>query len=94
MKEAIVKYKSNKTLAALKAMGQYLGFTVEESIVPKKPETMWINNVPVLMGDASVDVSELAEIFTGKGLNATEIRKSGWQRKKIITRHRCADRFF
>jgi len=82
MKEAIVKYKSNKTLAALKAMGQYLGFTVEESSPSKKPDIIFINNVPVQRGDASVNVSELEEIFTGKGLNAAEIRKSGWQRRK------------
>jgi hypothetical protein len=82
MKEVTIKYKSNKTLDALRDMGKHLGFTVDEPKENKPAERFFINNVPVIRGDDSIDITELETIFTGKGLNADEVRKSGWQRKK------------
>jgi len=36
MKEAVIKYKSSKTLAALKDLGKYLGFSVYSISESKK----------------------------------------------------------
>nr|WP_121272153.1 hypothetical protein [Pedobacter schmidteae] len=82
MKEVTIKYKSNKTLEALKDLGKYLGFSVSERVSSKRNEQNHINGVTVVPGDESIDISELHEVFTGKGLNATQLRSSGWERKR------------
>ncbi|HEY4323168.1 MAG TPA: hypothetical protein VGN20_04260 [Mucilaginibacter sp.] len=82
MKEVTVRYKTNKTLQALKDMGKYLGFTVDEQSSEKKDKLSFINGVPVIPGDNSIDITDLYAVFTGKELNAAELRNSGWQRKK------------
>ena len=82
MKVATIKYKSNRTLEALKELGKYLGFTVDEEKSPRKDNVTFINGVPVIPGDNSIDISELDSIFTGKGLDAQKLRRSEWQRKK------------
>lgn len=82
MKEVIIKYKSSKTLAALKDLGKYLGFSVSEQVISNKKENSYINGVTLIQGDESIDISELREIFTGKDFNASQLRKSGWQRIK------------
>jgi len=83
MKEVIIKYKNSKTLDALKDLGKYLGFSVSgEQPVTKKKQEFYINGVTMIPGDEAIDVSELHEVFTGKGMDAVELRKSGWQRKR------------
>ena len=82
MKEVIIKYKSNKTLAALKDLGKYLGFSVSEQVVSSKSENSYINGVTLIPGDESIDVTELQEVFTGKGLVVTQLRNAGWKREK------------
>lgn len=67
MKEVTIKYKSNKTLEALKDLGKYLGFSVSENAPSKRKEDFHINGVSVIPGDESIDISELHEVFTGKG---------------------------
>jgi hypothetical protein len=83
MKEVTIKYKNSKTLDALKDLGKYLGFSVsEQQPVARKKQEFYINGVTVIPGDEAIDVSELDEVFTGKGMDAAELRKSGWQRKR------------
>ena len=82
MKEVTVKYKSNKTLQALRDMGKYLGFTVDEQPSAKKSDINLIKGVHIIPGDNSIDLTELHEIFTGRELDAAELRSSGWQRNK------------
>ena len=82
MKEVTIKYKSNKTLEALKDLGKYFGFSISEPGPSKKKLKVQINGVTVVPGDESIDVSELHEIFTGKQLNAAQLRSSGWERKR------------
>ncbi|MDQ8003270.1 MAG: hypothetical protein REI64_00645 [Pedobacter sp.] len=82
MKQAIIKYRSNKTLDALKELGKYLGFSIS-SVSPKgKKSSSTIKGATVIEGDPTVDIAGLHEIFTGKGLDALELRKSGWHRNK------------
>jgi hypothetical protein len=75
MKEVTIKYRNNKTLEALKDLGKYLGFSVSENTVSKSKEDFYINGVRVIPGDESIDISELHEVFTGKDLNATQLRR-------------------
>lgn len=82
MKEVTVKYKNNKTLEALKDLGKHLGFSVSDNTSANNKEEFYINGVMVIPGDESIDISELHEVFSGKGLNAAELRNSGWLRKK------------
>lgn len=82
MKEATIKYKSNKTLETLKGLGKRLGFSISENTSSESSEGYYINGVRVVPGDESIDVSELHEVFTGKNLNAAQLRSSEWQRKK------------
>lgn len=83
MKEVTIKYKSNKTLEALKELGKYLNFSVSDhkiKTVAEKDNS--INGIPIIVGDAKIDIAELHDIFTGKDLNAWELRNKAWQRKK------------
>jgi hypothetical protein len=83
MKEVTIKYKNSKTLDALKDLGKYLGFSVsEQQPASKKEQKFYINGVTMIPGDAAIDVSELHDVFTRKGMDAAELRKSGWQRKR------------
>ncbi|MGV8095712.1 MAG: hypothetical protein AB2L24_28000 [Mangrovibacterium sp.] len=80
MKEVIIKYKNPKTLEAIKALSKYLDFSVDVPRPVKREKLEYINGVPVIPGDDSIDISELNSIFTGKGLDAKNLRISGWQR--------------
>lgn len=80
MKEVIIKYKSNKTLEALRELGKYLGFSVLDVPVEETNKHSSINGVTVIQGDETIDLSELNDVFTERHLNASELRRSGWQR--------------
>ncbi|WP_025145084.1 hypothetical protein [Pedobacter jeongneungensis] len=83
MKEVTIKYKSNKTLEALKKLSKYLNFSVSDHTVKKVTEKeASINGIPIVVGDPSVDIGKLHDVFTGKDLNAEELRNAAWQRKK------------
>ncbi len=84
MKEVIIKYKDSKTLEILKSLARYFNFTI---LFPKKGKDIkkeydYFNDVPVVPGDNSIDITELKKIFTGKKLNARKLRTEGWQRQK------------
>jgi len=83
MKEVTIKYKSNKTLEALKELGKYLNFSVaDHKSKTKVKKEASINGIPVITGDGSIDISKLHDVFTGKDLSAEELRNTAWQRKK------------
>lgn len=81
MNEVTIKYKDSKTLKILKDLAKYFDFVV---LTPKegKKETETINGVTIIPGDRSVDMSELTKIFSGRNLDAKELRKRGWERKR------------
>lgn len=81
MNEVIVRYKNRKALKALTALGEYLGFTVDEPKKEDKKSRYSINGVPVESGDPLVDIYELNAVFTGKDIDAGTLRKAAWQRK-------------
>ena len=82
MHEVVIKYKNHKTLKALTALGEYLGFTVAEPEKEEKNEIYHINGVPVESGDRAIDIQGLTDIFTKENIDAKALRESAWQRKK------------
>lgn len=82
MHEVVVKYKNQKTLKALTALGEYLGFTIANPEEKEKKTVYEINGIPVESGDKEVDIQDLTSIFTGESIDAKTLRESAWQRKK------------
>ncbi len=86
MPEVTIKYKNSKTLDALKELSKRFDFVISKPKSEKKkplPEnTFTINGVTVIRGNPSIDISEMSDVFTGKNINAKELRKAAWQRNK------------
>jgi len=86
MPEVTIKYKDSKTLEALKDFSKYFDFIISKPKNKKKEalpkNTFTINGVTVIRGDSSIDISEMSDVFTGKNINAKELRKEAWQRNK------------
>lgn len=79
MPEVIIKYKSPKTLEALKDLSKYFDYIISSSSVKKIKKTS--KGSAIIPGDPSIDITGLNEIFTGKNIDAKELRKKAWQRK-------------
>jgi len=82
MNEVVIKYKNQKTLRALTALSEYLGFTIAEPEAKAKNSVYHINGVPVQSGNPKADIQDLATIFTEQDFDAKILRESAWQRKK------------
>jgi len=82
MHEVIIKYKNQKTLKALTALGEYLGFTITDPERKEKKDLYHINGIPVESGDPKIDVQDLTTIFTGEDIDARTLRESAWPRKR------------
>lgn len=81
MPELIIKYKNKKTLEVLLDISKYFDFSV---ILPntKSKKLNQVKGVSIISGDSSIDISDMEEIFSGKNLDAKELRKTAWLRKK------------
>jgi hypothetical protein len=74
MPEVIIKYKKPETLKMLKSLAKYLDFHVSG-------DRDVVNSDNVLVpGDKTLDIEALREVFTGKNIDARELRKSAWKR--------------
>ncbi len=79
MPEITIKYEKPETLKILKAFAKYLDFRIlspnrkKRIEIPKKGAT-------IIPADLSVDDSEMEAIFSGRNLDASELRKKAWQR--------------
>jgi hypothetical protein len=62
----------------IKALAEYLDF----EIFAVKEKKVKISGVTVLPADQSIDTSEMEAIFSGKNLDAKELRQKAWQRTK------------
>ena len=82
MHEVVIKYKNQKTLKALTALGEYLGFTIANPERTEKEEVYHINGIPVESGDPKIDMQDLTTIFTAEDIDAKTLRESAWQRKR------------
>ncbi len=78
MLKAIIRYKKPETLKVLKGLAEYLDFEITNS----EDKTFKVNGVTVFPGNGAVDNSEMEAIFSGKDIDAAELRKRAWQRGK------------
>ena len=81
MPEVTIKYKSPKTLKALQALSELLDFTISKPAEKKTADFIYINDVPIIPGNRSIDISDMPEIIGRNKMNAKAIRQS-WQRNK------------
>ena len=79
MPELIIKYSSQKTLQALMDFAKYFDFEIVKPEISRKKNVL-INSVTLVSGDDSVDIIQMSEIFTGKAIDASNLRKLAWQR--------------
>lgn len=80
MPELVIKYKSKKTLEALKDFAKYFHFSV---VSPKKEKKNFkIKGVTIIPADKSVDTSGLQAIFSNRNLDAKKIRKEAWKKRR------------
>lgn len=82
MPEITIKYSDSKTLKMLKALSEYFDFSVSAPQKGKKDELVYINGVPMVPGDTSVDISDMDAIISRNNMNAKKLRQEAWQRKK------------
>jgi hypothetical protein len=83
MPEIIVKYKSKRTLEALRDFAKYFDYVISSpDLDEKNDKQITLNGVTIISADSSVDTSGLSNIFTGKNINARQLRNEAWQRKK------------
>lgn len=83
MPEIIVKYKSNRTLAALRDFAKYFDYEILTPDFDKNNKNqITLNGVTILPADSSIDTSELSNIFTGRNIDPQQLRHEAWQRKK------------
>jgi hypothetical protein len=76
MPEVVIKYKKPETLKILKSLAKYLDFKVTPDNSKKNLDNIFIP------GDKSLSISELEEVFTGKGIDAKKLREYAWKRGK------------
>ena len=81
MPEIIIKYKTQKTLEALKDFAKYFNFSIANS-KDKKKNKLQINGVAIIAGNSLVNVSELESVFSNKNINARMLRNQSWHRTK------------
>lgn len=78
MPELVIKYKSKKTLEALKSISKYFDFSIiENEASPSK--TMSVHNVTVLKGVGKLNNQEMEDIFTKANLDARILREEAWK---------------
>lgn len=82
MSELIIKYKNKKVLEVLKDLSKYFEFSIVLPNKEKEPKTFEINNVTVLKGDASIEETELNQIFSNKSIDSKKLREKLWDRSK------------
>ena len=71
----------------LKDLAAYFDFvvspTVKEEIKKNGNKREYVlNGVTIVRGDSTIDITDLSDVFTGKNIDAKELRKAGWQRNK------------
>ncbi|MFB9843281.1 hypothetical protein [Mucilaginibacter ginsenosidivorans] len=76
MPEVIIKYKKPETLKILKGLAKYFDFKVSS---PKDKQKKSLDDI-IIPGDKTLDISSLNQVFTGKNLDAKELRKEMWKR--------------
>ena len=76
MPEVTIQYKKPETLKILKGLAKYFDFKVSK---PKEATKSALDDI-LIPGDTTLDISPLNDVFTGKNLDAAELRKKMWKR--------------
>ena len=76
MPEITIKYQNSKTLKALKALSEFLDFTFTKAAPKDKAGYVYINGIPVIPGDKSIDISDMSEIISRNNMDAKKLRQS------------------
>jgi hypothetical protein len=86
MPEVIIKYNKPETLKILKGLGKYLDFSVSASRAEKHniddQKKISKTEITIIPGNPAIDTTDMLEIFSGRNLDAQELRKKAWNRKK------------
>jgi hypothetical protein len=77
MPELVIKYKSKKTLEALKSIAKYFDFSIVEKQKPDLGITK-INGVTILKGIGQLNNEEMEDIFTNANLDGKKLREEAW----------------
>ena len=80
MPEITIKYEKPETLTILRAFAKYFDFRVLSSRAKKKTDKT-VNGVTIIPADLAIDTSEMETIFSGRKMDATELRNKVWQRQ-------------
>ena len=80
MPEVTIKYKKPETLKILKGLAKYFDFKVSTN--EDKDLKNSINGITFIPKDKNASLSELQKVFTGKNIDAAQLRKEAWQRNK------------
>ena len=78
MPEIIIKYKNEKTLAALKDFAKYFDFVLEKPKTKKQtgnPDNS--ASLPIVFAEHP-DVTALAGIWKGRDISLDDLRKKAW----------------
>lgn len=79
MPELTIKYRNNRTLQLLTDLAKYFDFEISPTIgIGKSNESR--QDIPLVAGDSSINIDDLTTIFTGKNLDAQNLRKESWTR--------------
>ncbi|MBS1519700.1 MAG: hypothetical protein JST50_01785 [Bacteroidetes bacterium] len=76
MPEVIIKYKKPETLKILKGLAKYFDFKISS---PGNKKNQSLEDI-LIPGDKTLDVSSLNKVFTGKNIDASDLRKNMWKR--------------
>ncbi|HEY9003086.1 MAG TPA: hypothetical protein VIM89_17145 [Mucilaginibacter sp.] len=76
MPEVTIKYKKPETLKILKGLAKYFDFKISS---PKNKPNQPLEDI-LIPGDKTLDISSLNEIFTGKNIDASDLRKEMWKK--------------
>lgn len=74
MPQVTINYKKPETLKILKSLAKYLDFKVSSD------KDKSLSDDILIPGDKSLDIEALREVFTGKDIDAKELRRSAWKR--------------
>lgn len=77
MPELLIRYNDSRTLEVLTDLAKYFDYEIEPAIDQSNSPKAPLNLIP---GDSSINTEELIEIFSGKNLDAQNLRKKAWKR--------------
>jgi len=81
MPEVVIKYKKPETLKILNGLTKY--FDIPRGKEKDKKITS-LNSVTTIPRGTSINVEEPREAFSGRNINAAELRKAAWQQKNDL----------